>query len=394
MLLAPFLAFALAATAWPAPGDWPGTGEVRVEGLEVLDEPDAGGFTTAKLHSGDRVIVREERADGWLAIEPPEGSICWIDEDAISELGRGQAKVVSADAQVRPGRPGVRLPGPPRATVAVGEVVNLLDRPALTLRQAGATHVWRAIEPPAAEVRYVPADGVRKVRTAATTRAGTRRVARTREPERTVSTPTQLEPIDSSLFSTGPTSAESALPPTLAAELKQVEATHRALVRAPVDQWQLEPVRQRYQALLATARDDASKAALRARLGRVDRQQALAESARSVQQLLDQTRTIDVQLDKQEDAPREPEPAANDPPAPFDAVGLLQASAKLVDGRAIYALIGKQGDTVAYALLPPGLEAKPFLTRRVGVRGRMRFNDALHLNLIYVMELEPLSKRL
>ena len=49
----------------------------------------------------------------------------------------------------------------------------------------------------------------------------------------------------------------------------------------------------------------------------------------------------------------------------------MQSSAQKVDGRKVFALVGKNGGTVAYLDFPPGLDPNPVLARKVGVaRGR------------------------
>ena len=54
----------------------------------------------------------------------------------------------------------------------------------------------------------------------------------------------------------------------------------------------------------------------------------------------------------------------------YDAVGFVQPSARRVDGHKVFALIGGDGSTIAYLDIPPGLDPKPLLARRVGIRGQ------------------------
>jgi hypothetical protein len=76
----------------------------------------------------------------------------------------------------------------------------------------------------------------------------------------------------------------------------------------------------------------------------------------------------------------------------YDARGMLQASSRKVDGQKVHALIGPEGTAIAYLSIPPGIPASRLLTRKVGVRGDVHFNESLGLRLITVKDLDPLDK--
>jgi hypothetical protein len=186
----------------------------------------------------------------------------------------------------------------------------------------------------------------------------------------------------------GPIAGEAAFPPALAAAIAQIEATHRRILRQPVERWDLEPVRQRYQAMLERETDAAVRSALGARLARVERQQGVAQTARSLNALLMKSKQLDGQIARIEQAVPPP-PAAV--PLPYDADGLLQTSSRTAEGQTLFALIGKQGQTLAFLKMPPGLNGHTMLARRVGVRGTIRYSELLRSNLIIVRELDALS---
>ena len=50
------------------------------------------------------------------------------------------------------------------------------------------------------------------------------------------------------------------------------------------------------------------------------------------------------------------------------------------------------GSTEAYLDIPPGIDLKGLMTRRVGVRGTVHYNESLRARLISVRDLEPLDK--
>ena len=57
----------------------------------------------------------------------------------------------------------------------------------------------------------------------------------------------------------------------------------------------------------------------------------------------------------------------------------------------MYALIGEEGYSIAYLLAPPGLLMGPLLSRQVGVRGAMSYDETLRAEVVEVTEIEALS---
>jgi hypothetical protein len=172
------------------------------------------------------------------------------------------------------------------------------------------------------------------------------------------------------------------------AELAQTEAMHRAVVRGPIDTWWLEPVKARYQALLPRAGDSAA-AVIRERLATVARQETIARDALAFESVLQRSRQRDgrVALVRRRLASvKQPVPAS------FDAEGVMQPSARTIGGEKALALIGPDGFAVAYLRVPPGLDTRPLLTRRVGVRGEVHYDDRLHARVIAVSDVEALER--
>jgi hypothetical protein len=390
-MLGPCLAGILLALL-PSPRDEPAaTAEVVAEALEVLDGPDEAAFPTGRVRRGDRVTIRSVEPGGWLAIEPPSGSFSWIDQAAIEEEeGAGRARVVVPQAAVRPGQPNARMPGAVGSRLEEGSFVLLRDRPSLTLRQGDAPRTWRAIVPPDDEVRYIRAAGVALARGPTPVRRSSR--VAPREPPLDDPAPPrplpamEVAPVSRTFTDVG--GAPDGLDADFARALAQVESWHRDALRLPVEAWSLEPIRRRYEALLGRATEASSQAAVRTRLAQVARQEEVARDARAVQALLERSRRRDQDL---ESFRRRSEPEAADDD-PYDAEGLLQPSSKQVEGRKVYALIGLSGATTAYLILPPGLRTETLLSRRVGVRGSIHFDDALRARVITVRELDPLDE--
>jgi hypothetical protein len=178
------------------------------------------------------------------------------------------------------------------------------------------------------------------------------------------------------------------IPPDIAAELARIEADHRDILALPVERWGFGAVKARYRALLDRVSDPETQAAIRARLDLVARHEEIARTARTFQSLLERSRRRDLAVErvKRKLASQErPERRA------FVAQGLIQPSSREVDGHRVYALIGPDGNPVAYLDVPPGLDARRVATRRVGVRGSVHYNEALGSRLIAVRDLEPLE---
>jgi hypothetical protein len=394
-MLGPCLAGLLLALP-PSPRDEPpATAEVVAEALEILDEPDEAAFPTGRVRRGDRVAIRSVEPGGWLAIEPPAGSFSWIDRTAIEEdEGTGRARVVVARAAVRLGQPGARMPGVVGSHLEEGSIVHLRDRPPLTLRQGATSRTWRAIAPPEDEVRYIRASGVALARGPSPVRRSSRVDSLEPPLDDPISPPgpprplppTEVGPVSRTFATVGGSRAQ--LDPDFAQALAQVEAWHREALRLPVEAWQLEPTRKHYEALLGRATDPSSRDAVRARLAQVARQEEVARDARSVQALLERSRRRDQDLEALRRDRPEPEAADDEP---YEAEGLLQPSSKQVEGRKVDALIGADGTTTAYLLLPPGLRTDTLLARRVGVRGSVHFDEALRARVITVREMDPLD---
>ena len=148
--------------------------------------------------------------------------------------------------------------------------------------------------------------------------------------------------------------------------------------------------RQRYEALLKGVTDAGSGHAIRARLDVVARHEAMARDARLIATLLERSRrrddTLALSLQRLADAGRPDERG-------YDVQGLIQPSSHKVEGQKVFALIGRDGTTQAYLDIPPGIDVQSFLTRRVGIRGAVNYNEDLRARLIRVREVEPLDGR-
>jgi hypothetical protein len=182
------------------------------------------------------------------------------------------------------------------------------------------------------------------------------------------------------------------LPPAIATEIKSIDAACRAIeTGGPIERWRFDSIRARYQAVLkSSSGDPAVKEAIRVRQARLEKLEQAAKSAATIQKILAQSHRRDrevIALKRRLDR----SPADRSRSRTYEAVGLLQPSAQVLDGRKLFVLIGQTGGTVAFLDIPPGLDANPSLARKVGVRGVAHYNEDLHSRLITVRNLEQIE---
>lgn len=349
------------------PAEFPAMAEVDAATAAVFVEADERSFLTGTLRKGDRVTVRDTPRKGWLAIVVPPDSFSWIEQRAIAEEeATGRAKVVVPHAVVRAGRLGSRLPGPPVSKLGADSIVTVVDVPPLTVGAGRSARVWRAIATPRDELRYIRADAVRWI------------------PE---SEPAATEV---RVSFDAPGSSLDGLPADARAAIGQIEAMHRMEVQRPVEQWHLSAVRTSYESLLKKGVDPAVETAIRDRLGIVARHEELAQAAREVAAILERSRRRDADVARLEKRFASSERKER---RPYAAEGIVQSSSRLVDGKRVLALIGPEGNAIAYLDVRDGLDASPFMARRVGVRGEPHYSEELRSQLISVSALEPLEMK-
>ena len=190
----------------------------------------------------------------------------------------------------------------------------------------------------------------------------------------------------------GPVSAPGRCIPQAASEIKSVDAAHRSVrTGQPIARWRFESVRSSYEAILKkVGSDPRAEEAIRVRLARVTRDEQAARAAKTIEDILVQSHRRDQEVAAQE---RRVASAGRSHRRTFSAVGYMQASTENIEGRKLYVLIGKDGSTVAYLDIPPGLDIERLVAQRVGVRGEPHFNEELGSRLITVRDLEKMESR-
>jgi hypothetical protein len=303
-----------------------------------------------------RVKPGEAAHHGWLAIEPPSSVFCWVEESALKSTGDAEPSrtaKIRTTTTVRSGNRLAKLPGPPRGSLKPGDRVRLIDRPTLEVGEK-APQRWRAVMPPAGRLFFVPADGV----------AWTPPAPPAVEVRAVYATSSEGDP-----------------------DLKRVDAMLLAETTGqPVEKWRLGPIREAYETLVKA--DPARSRAVDERLKRLEGFEHASKAAQAFVDAAVKARDLDDDFDRMErklaDAERERSRA-------FDAVGFIQPSSRMLEGRKLFALIGREGSVVAYLDVPPGLDPDALTARRVGVRGRSGYDAELKARLIAVRDLIDLE---
>ncbi len=351
---------------------YPAEAEVSVPALDMFIARDLRSFTTGSLAKGQAIRVLGGSRDGWLAIAAPASTLIWVEDQALGPHDRdNRPEIVVARAVLRAGAVGSRFPGPPIAALGKGSVVRLVDVPPITLGTGATATTWRAIAPPPDEiVLYIRADGVHVTQRPPAPLAETRVVfSPPATPETQANAPAGT-PADDSLAA--------------------IEAAHRSAIQGPVEWWRLDPIKARYQALLKKTTDSAERQNIQEKLDVVTRQAELADSLRRFNTTLQQSRIRDTEVERFK---KRRETTQRGSRRPFVAEGMIQPSSRRVDGKRVLALIGPEGTAVAYLDVPDGLDARPMMARRVGVRGEVHFNEQIHARLITVRSFQPLDGR-
>ncbi len=352
-------------------------GVVSERRVEVMAAPEARAFAVDRLEPGSRVRVVEIVDGNWWAVEPvSDRGVCWVPAARLVWIHGKMGRVGKDGVEVRAGRLGARLPGPVCARAVAGSAVRFLDLPPLELASPSGITVWRAIAPPEGVRWYIAAWSATPAESL---------------PSR-AKNESMLLPgaVDAALSMTSFVPGEGAVRVEVESELARLAALERAMVRKPIDEWDFRPILNALDNLIATTSDAKAQALLKPRRARVAARLEAEEASRSIERVIERGRRRDRELAALlRDEELGPRPTAR----PFLARGLVQPSSREINGERVYALIGDDGKTVAYLKIPPGLEVGPQMSKRVGVRGKLSYDEDLRARLIAVEDLIPLDRR-
>lgn len=388
-----FVASLIVAGAWPAFGlaQFPYEG-VTTTKVYVRSGPTERHYATGILQPDTPVTVVRDEPDGWLAIEPPEGSFCWISGEFVREISSTEGEVTGDNVLVRIGTPqDERHRDSWQKKLKRGDHVHILDKK--TSGQGPLTKIWYKILPPSGEVRYVSAQYVQPI----SGRRATQRSASAGP------TPKPLEPAD-----------EESVPPSFpkraktkpvaepddempshstkdnspAGVLDRANAAYKEMVRQKIADRDVDRVLSLYEQAAEWAKSDADRALIAQRIEELEEQQDRKAKFAEFDRLYRKSKERDKAL---LEIPRKKEDAPEPTPPRYDASGILRRSTAIIDGKPAYVLVSPQGGIRYYVTPSPGLDFKKHLDQLVAVRGPASYRTEVRAHHITVRDITTLD---
>lgn len=112
-------------------------------------------YATQELKKGERVWVVDRDTNGWVAIQPPVGSYCWLAAKETKLLPSGcEVEVVGSQAVCWVGSLVKQTDYRWQSQLSVGAKVNIQGEAQRT-QSDGTQQLWYRIDPPAGELRWI-----------------------------------------------------------------------------------------------------------------------------------------------------------------------------------------------------------------------------------------------
>ena len=266
------------AVAHGADRTFPYTAQISVDEVEVRCGPGWDYYATQRLPRGTRVEVYRQDAGGWLAIRPPEGSFSWVTARQVKATPeKNVAEVILDGAVAWVGSSTTNVPQHKwQVRLARGERVEVLGELAMTVGPGFATETYHKIAPPAGEFRWIHAQHALSPNTAA---QETVAQSRSQNDYRHVGGPTASAPADL------PSAVKATLSsPELAKQVEELNIALSLLVTREIDQWDLDSLKQRADALAQQAADTKLSQEIKAISQRMEEFETLQRRYRKAQE--------------------------------------------------------------------------------------------------------------
>jgi hypothetical protein len=167
--------------------------------------------------------------------------------------------------------------------------------------------------------------------------------------------------------------------------LEVLESRFRVIVAGPLVSWDFRSILTGCESLRTRQLTAPQTSRLNMLRDQAERQDEIGRSSRQFWESMRRSRSYDPNKMKFDDLKQ----ASNKPK--FDISGLMLPSRRDVEGHLLYNLIGDSGTTIAYLKLPPAAPVEKWLGKKVGVRGRVRYNEDLRARLVAVQDVELLE---
>jgi hypothetical protein len=360
--------------------------------VKVRSGPTENHYATGILDRDTPVTVVRDEPGGWLAIEPPEGSFCWISGEFVREVNSTEGEVTGDNVLVRIGTPqDERLRDSWQKKLKRGDRVHFLDKK--TSGQGPLTKISYKILPPPGEVRYVSAQYVKPI-------------AGHRPTQRSSSAGPTPDPRDRSAESPAPASTRNEAGASPRAEpgdagtsrsaddnspgnpLDRANAAYKDMMKQKAADRNVDRVLALYEQAADWAKSDADRATIAQRIEELEEQQKRKAKFAEFDRVYRQSKERDRAL---LEVPRKREEAPEPSPPRYDASGILRRSTAMVDGKPAYVLVSPQGKIRYYVTPSPGVDLKKHLDQLVAVRGPASYRPEVRAHHIMIRDITTLD---
>jgi hypothetical protein len=372
---------------------------VTSPGAPVRSGPGDSYYLTDTLPEETAVEVYRRRPDGWCAIRPPADSFSWVFAQHVNLVDDDLAEIEKEDVAARVGSRLSSQRDVVQVRLRKGEKIAVLGRDD---RDGGE---WYKIAPPAGEFRWVHAkdigladkvvrvvsdDGTGSVTTVAHEQPiDDRYKGVTAPPLAPVETvpmtstapapapmnqwaPAKAAPATADITPIGPGAGASG---NLASQLNDLELRLSRMVAESQATWNIAPLEQTAEQLLARCDTVADREAVKSTLAKIDRfagiQRRYSQPASNI--VSNPGTGAGAMAGGMTATGVGPAPTATDPvtgaASPYDAVGTLRPVVSRRPGAPQFALVNAQGQVVTFVTPSPDVNLQPYVGQRIGVTG-------------------------
>lgn len=411
---------------------------VASPGAPVRSGPADSYYLTDTLPEGATVEVYKQNDDGWCAVRPPEDSFSWVFAQNVRLINDDLAEITKDEAAARVGSRLSSQRDVVQVRMKQGERVAILGQDD---RDGG---VWYKIAPPAGEFRWMkardlglePSTPKSADAAAAVTTTDERYAVRTVAVEQTVAgeeaapiAAPPLAPVTTMPVATTPaplpkptdqwTPAKSPIPtgditpiagapaaavPTapastaeIAARLQQLELQLSRMVAEQPATWNIAPLEQSAEQLLASAQTIEDRTAVKATLAKIDKFSSI-QRRYAATPIAAPAAGIQSGMPQQPIASMTPTSAApvtgNAPNSPYDAVGILRPVVSKRPGAPQFALVNAQGQVLTFITPTPDVNLQPFVGQQIGVTGSRGYIPEFRRAHVTAARVSPLNDRM
>lgn len=412
-------------------------------GVVVRGGPGEAYYSTQELKRGDELVVYRIDDKDWFAVRPPQGSFSLVSANAVADQGNGKGEIVRHGAASRVGSSIHPMQDTVHVRLEKGEWINILGS------QMRDGLKWLRIEPPHGEFRWVhrgdvtmtppgekppmnpdPAVSAKVLplghngdRYSAPPLGGADDPAWTARDDAAKPLPqvgAALPPAGSngsvsvtprtedtggaSGTRTEPVAAPATGDEAFDRQMFVLEVVLGQIVAYPPEKWNLGGLEQDAANLLASAKTEQQREAVRQFAARLNRFSAI----RRQHELLP---SVDTLLAARSPVVGSPPPTTTAPlantiarsvsdatgasgdDARFDAMGLLRPVASKRPDAPKYALVNDTGQIITFVTPAPDVNLQPYLGRRIGVSGQRGYMAEFNHRHVTAGRVQPVGDR-